>query len=79
MSMLIYSKPLLPDEFRASSRPVVANMPDVPFSGPVARGFEISMMPLQSLVLHLGCYHLAYHPPYLPYLEIPFLTYLIYR
>lgn len=39
-------KPLLPDDFRASSRPMVAKVPGVPFSGPVARGFEASVMPL---------------------------------
>ena len=41
MSISMYSKPLLPGEFRASSRPVVSKVPGAPFSGPVARGFEI--------------------------------------
>jgi hypothetical protein len=54
-------------------------MPGVPFSGPVARGFEISVMPLQSPVLHLGCYRLAYHPPYLSYLLIRPSAYPICR
>jgi hypothetical protein len=47
-----YSKPLLSDDFGASSRPVVAYMPGALFSGPVARGFETSAMPLRSPVLH---------------------------
>lgn len=46
-------EPLLPDEFGASSRPVVAYVPGVMFSGPVARGFETSAMPLRSPVLRL--------------------------
>lgn len=47
-------KPLLPGNFRAPSWPVVVKVPGVQFSGPVACGFEIS-------VLHLGIYHHAYH------------------
>jgi hypothetical protein len=75
----MYNKPLLPDDFGASSRPVVANMPGVLFSGPVARGFETSAMPLRSPVLHPICYCLAYHPSYLPYLEILLPAYLKYH
>ena len=36
---------------------------------PATPGQEPSVMPLQSPVLHLGCYRFAYHPPYLSYLE----------
>jgi hypothetical protein len=68
LCLSMYRKPLLSDEFRASSRPVVAFLPGVPFSGPVARGSETFLMPLRSLVLHPRCYYLAYHPSYLPYL-----------
>ena len=39
-------EPLLPDEFRASSQPVVAYVPGVMFSSPVVCGFETSVMPL---------------------------------
>ena len=63
----MYSEPLLPDEFRASSWPLVAFLPGVLFSGPVVRGSETFVMPLQSPVLPLRCYRLAYHPPYLAY------------
>ena len=63
-------EPLPPDEFRASSRPVVAYVPGVMFSGPVARGFETSAMPLRSPVLRLTRYRLAYYPAYLAYLVI---------
>jgi hypothetical protein len=62
----MYNKPLLSDDSGASSRPVVAYIPGVLFSGPVARGFKTSTMPLRSRVLHLTCYCLAYHPSYLP-------------
>lgn len=48
----MYSNPLHTDEFRASSQPVVALVPGVVLSGPMARGFETSVMPLQSLVPH---------------------------
>ena len=47
------------------------------FSGPVARGFETSAMPLQSPVLRLTHYCLAYHPVYLAYLVILLQVYLI--
>ena len=79
MSISMYSKPLLPGEFRASSRPVVSKVPGAPFSGPVARGFETSAMPLRSPVLHLIHYRLAYHPAYLAYLAILPQEYLLCR
>ena len=50
MSISMYSKPSLPGEFRASSRPVVSKVPGAPFSGPVARGFETSAMPLHTSI-----------------------------
>ena len=74
----MYSKPLHTDEFGASSRPVVAKVPGVLFSSPVARGFETSVMPLQSPVLHPRCYCFAYHPLYLSYLVILLPAYLKY-
>jgi hypothetical protein len=70
-------KQLLPDDFGASPRPVAAYMPGVLFSGPVARGFETSVMPLRSPVLHLRFYCLAYQPACLSYLEILLPAYLI--
>jgi hypothetical protein len=44
----MYNKPLLSDDFGASSRPVVACMPGVLLSGPVPRGSETSVMTLRS-------------------------------
>ena len=58
---------------------MVAYVPGVMFSGPVARGFETSAMPLQSPVLRLTHYRLAYHPAYLAYLAILPQEYLLCR
>jgi hypothetical protein len=71
----MYSKPFLPEEFEGLSRPAVAKMPGVLLTSPVARGFETSVTPLQSPVLHLRCYHLVYHPPCFAYLAICRLVY----